>query len=59
MFAYLDDIIVVSKTYEEHCEWLKFLLDSECQFKDKSEEMLVSLVARPEKIQVAMVFRHN
>ena len=27
VFAYLDDIIIVSKTYEEHLEWLKFVLD--------------------------------
>ena len=27
VFAYLDDIIVVSAMYEEHLEWLKFVLD--------------------------------
>ena len=27
VFAYLDDIIIVSNTYEEHLMWLKFVLD--------------------------------
>ena len=42
VIAYLEDIIIVSKTYEEHLEWLKFVLD---------KMVAVGLKVNPEKCE--------
>ena len=46
VFAYLDDIIVVIAIYEEHLEWLKFVLVSCGWSQDESRKMRILLLAR-------------